>query len=543
MDVAAFKAAQSPVDSSRSMMGPVMRVPLSIGQFLDRGVAVHAARLAVIDDAAMPGGPLPPMTYGGLAARVAELAAHLDELGVGAGQRVAVVAHNSARALELYYAVPATGRILVPINFRLAREEIGFIVGHSGSRVLFHDPELADRVAGLPVDHIVSLGRPLGRTPSGGPATTPPATAGRAPDEDSVATINYTSGTTAAPKGVRLTHRNLWLNAVAFALHFGVNERDVYLHTVPLFHVNGWGLPYVAAAFGVPQVMLRKVDGDEILRRVAEHGVTLMGGAPTVLATVLAAAEKHRGAIPGRGRVRVMCGGAPPPPSMIARFIEVTGWEFAQLYGLTEAGPLLTVNRLQPEQDGLPPAEQAELLAARTGVPILGAGLQIAADGEVFARCHGLSDGYWEPPHPAGTTNTTEPTAGAQTDGWLHTGDVGRLDADGYLTITDRKKDIIITGGENVSATEVENRLLSHPAVADAAVIAVPDPRWGETVKAIVVLNGGLNGGLNGETATDAELIAHCRTGLAHFKCPTSVDFVEALPRTATGKIQKFLLR
>jgi fatty-acyl-CoA synthase len=269
--------------------------------------------------------------------------------------------------------------------------------------------------------------------------------------------------------------------------------------------------------------MLRKVDGAEILRRVADHGITLMGGAPTVLATILAAAETHPGAIPGRGRVRVMCGGAPPHPSVIARFIEATGWEFTQVYGLTEAGPLLTVNRLRPEHDGLPPAEQADLLAARTGVPILGADLRIAADGEVLARCHGVSDGYWK---PAGD---------AHTDGWLHTGDAGRLDADGHLTITDRKKDIIITGGENVSATEVENRLLTHPNVADAAVIAAPHPHWGETVKAIVVLGG--------EAATEAELIAHCRAGLAHFKCPTSIDFAEALPRTATGKIQKFKLQ
>jgi acyl-CoA synthetase (AMP-forming)/AMP-acid ligase II len=492
-----------------------MRLQLSIGQFLARGAAVHADRPAVIDDPAFPDGALPPATYARLATRVASLAAYLDELGVELGQRVAVIAHNSARALELYYAVPATGRILVPINFRLGRDEIDFIVRHSGSRVLFHDPELADTVVGLPVDHLVSLTLPV---PAGGPGVFP------AVAEDSVATINYTSGTTAAPKGVRLTHRNLWLNAVTFALHFGLTERDVYLHTVPLFHANGWGFPYAAAALGVPQVMLRKVDGAEILRRVADHGVTLMGGAPAVLAAVLAAAETCPGPVPGG--VRVMCGGAPPPPSMVARFVETTGWEFTQVYGLTELGPLLSVNRLRPEQDGLPPVERAELLAGRTGVPVLGADVRIAEDGEVLARGHGLCDGYWQQP---------ETTAAALTDGWLHTGDVGRLDSDGSLTITDRKKDIIITGGENVSATEVENRLLTHPGVADAAVIAVPDPRWGETVKAIVILTG--------EVVTKADLIAHCRAGLAHFKCPTSVEFVETLPRTATGKLQKFLLR
>jgi fatty-acyl-CoA synthase len=499
-----------------------MNPQLSIGQFLTRGATVHADRPAVVDDPATPGGALPAMTYGTLAGRVAELAAYLDDLGIEPGQRVAVVSHNSARALELYYAVPATGRILVPINFRLTRGEIDFIVRHSGSRVLFHDPELADTVAGLPVDHLLSLGLPLGPVPAGGPA----AVAGCSPGEDSVATINYTSGTTAAPKGVRLTHRNLWLNAVAFALHFSVSERDVYLHTVPLFHANGWGMPYAAAALGIPQIMLRKVDGADILRRVADHGVTLMGGAPAVLAAVLAVAETRPGAVPGRGRVRVMCGGAPPPLSVISRFIEATGWEFTQVYGLTETGPLLTVNRLRPDQDGLSPSAQAELLAGRTGVPVLGAELRIAADGEVLARGHGLCDGYWEQP---------ETTAAAIADGWLHTGDGGHLDADGRLTVTDRKKDLIITGGENVSATEVENRLLTHPAVADAAVIAVPDARWGETIKGIVILDG--------TVATETELIAHCRAGLAHFKCPTSVDFVETLPRTATGKLQKFILR
>jgi fatty-acyl-CoA synthase len=507
-------------------MGPAMRLPLSIGQFLARGATVHGGRTAVIDDPATPGGPRPAATYGTLAARVAGLAAYLDELGVGPGQRVAVVAPNSARALELYYAVPATGRILVPINFRLSRDEIGFIVWHSGSRVLFHDPELAGTVAGLPVDHVLSLASPAGPPPASDVAPLVTGTADWSPAEDCVATINYTSGTTAVPKGVRLTHRNLWLNAVVFALHAGLNERDVYLHTVPLFHVNGWGLPYAAATLGVPQVIVRKIDGAQILHQVAEHGITLMGGAPAVLATVLAAAETYPGAVPGRGRVRVLCGGAPPPPSMITRFIEATGWEFIQIYGLTEVGPLLTTNQLQPEHDGLPAAAQAELLAGRTGAPILGASLRIAADGEVLARGHGVCDGYWDLP---------EETASAIADDWFCTGDSGHLNPDGYLTITDRKKDIIITGGENVSATEVENRLLSHPAVADAAVIAVPDPRWGETVKAIVVLNG--------ETATEAELIAYCRAGLAHFKCPTSVGFTEALPRTATGKIQKFMLR
>jgi acyl-CoA synthetase (AMP-forming)/AMP-acid ligase II len=346
------------------------------------------------------------------------------------------------------------------------------------------------------------------------------------PDEDATATINYTSGTTARPKGVQLTHRNIYLNALTFALHAGVTDRDVYLHTLPMFHCNGWGMPYALTGLGVPQVVLRKVDGAEILRRIEEHAVTLLCAAPAVVASVLDAAAEWQGPVPGRDRVRVVCAGAPPPSRTIARIEDELGWEFLQIYGLTETSPLLTVNRRRAEEDALTTEDAARRLA-RAGQPALGVQLRISDQGEVLARSNVVLEGYWEQP---------EATADALADGWFHTGDGGTLDEEGYLTISDRRKDVIITGGENVSSIEVEDCLFSHPAVAEVAVIGVPSERWGETIKALVVL-------APGATATEQELIAHCKERLAGYKSPTSVELRDAIPRTATGKIQKFKLR
>jgi acyl-CoA synthetase (AMP-forming)/AMP-acid ligase II len=318
----------------------------------------------------------------------------------------------------------------------------------------------------------------------------------------------------------------LWLNATTMALHAGVTDRDVYLHTLPMFHCNGWGMPFALAGLGVPQHVLRKVDGAEILRRVAAHGVTLMCGAPAVWNAVLVAAERWRGEIPGRGKVRLICAGAPPPTRTIARVEAELGWEFIQIYGLTETSPLLTFNRSRGEWDGLSADERAERLG-RAGPPVLGVSVAVDAQGEVLARSNVVLEGYWD---------DAAATTAAIVDGWFHTGDGGTIDDDGFLNISDRKKDVIISGGENVSSIEVEDALCSHPAVAEAAVIGVPDERWGETVKALVVL-------APGRVASEAELIEHCRGRLAHYKCPTSVELRTELARTSTGKLQKFKLR
>jgi acyl-CoA synthetase (AMP-forming)/AMP-acid ligase II len=286
-------------------------------------------------------------------------------------------------------------------------------------------------------------------------------------------------------------------------------------------------MPYVMAGLGVKQVVLRKVDGAEILRRVDRHGVTLMCGAPAVWKAVLDAAASWEGEIPGRDRVRIVCAGAPPPSTLIQRVGEELGWEFTQIYGLTETSPLLTFNRTRPADASLPADERARKLS-RAGLPALGVRLRVSETGEVLARSNVVLDGYWDKP---------EETAAALEGGWFHTGDGGSIDAcDGHLTISDRKKDVIITGGENVSSIEVEDVIFSHPAVAEVAVIGVPDEKWGETIKALVVLAAGA-------TATEADIIAHCKRRLAGYKAPTSVEFRDAIPRTATGKVQKFKLR
>ncbi len=319
-----------------------MRVPLTVADFLDRATAAFAATPAVIDEPDQPAAVVPTTTYGALADRVRAWQAGLDALGVGAGERVAVVSHNSARLLELLHAVPASGRICVPVNFRLKPDEVDYIVGHSGASVLLVDPELDAPLAGVSAAHRFVLGEQTETELMRFDTEPAPWSA---PDEDAVATINYTSGTTARPKGVELTHRNIWINAVTFAMHVRAWEGDVYLHTLPMFHCNGWGMPFGLAGLGVPQVVLRKVDGAEILRRVDRHGVTLMCGAPAVWNAVLDAAQDWSGEIPGRDRVRVVCAGAPPPTRMIARVEEELGWEFQQIYGLTETAPLLTHNR------------------------------------------------------------------------------------------------------------------------------------------------------------------------------------------------------
>jgi len=499
-----------------------MFVPLTVLDFLRRAEQVYGARVGVIDESQQPAPSLGALSYARVGALARAQAAGLDALGIGFGERVAIVSQNAARLLVSFFGVAGHGRALVPINFRLSPHEIEYIVEHAGASLLLVDPELDGALAGVKCARRLVLGAESDAALFHEGVTPAPWTA----DEGATATINYTSGTTARPKGVELTHRNLWINATTFALHAGITDRDVYLHTLPMFHCNGWGMPFALAGLGVAQHVLRKVDGAEILRRVERHGVTLMCAAPAVFNAVLAAAASWQGPVPGRGRVRVVCAGAPPPTRTIERVEAELGWEFIQIYGLTETSPLLTFNRRRAEWDGLDDHARAEQLA-RAGAPALGVEIKVDEHGEVLARGNVVLAGYWREP---------EASAAALADDWFHTGDGGHLDEDGYLVISDRKKDVIITGGENVSSIEVEDALCSHPAVAEAAVIGVPDERWGETVKALVVLAAG-------QQASEAELIAHCRARLAHYKCPTSVELRGELARTSTGKLQKFKLR
>jgi len=499
-----------------------MIVQFNVRDFLDRAEAAYPERIGLVDEPQQPGEPWGPLTFAGMAERARAQAAGLDRLGVRPGERVAIVSHNASRLLTSFFGVCGWGRTLVPINFRLAPVEVEYIVGHAGVSVLMVDPELVDDLSGIEVPHRFVLGEesdsvlfPTGGTPEPWPS-----------DEQATATINYTSGTTARPKGVQLTHRNCWVNAAVFGWHIQLSDQDVYLHTLPMFHANGWGMPWATTAMGCTQVVLRKVDGAEILQRVERHGVSLLCAAPAVVNAVLDALPEWDRPIPGRDRTRIVVAGAPPPSRTIERVESELGWEFLQIYGLTETSPLLTVNRHRSEWDDLPSSDRARKLM-RAGTPAVGTEVQVNGDGELLVRSNTVMAGYWHQP---------EETEAALEGGWFHTGDGGIIDDEGHVSILDRKKDVIISGGENVSSIEVEDAIFSLVGVAEVAVIGIPDDTWGEMIVALVVP-------APGHELTEANVTTHCRGVLAGYKCPKRVEFRDALPRTATGKLQKFRLR
>jgi fatty-acyl-CoA synthase len=499
--------------------------PLTVMDFLDRAVTVYPDRVAVVDEPDQPADSWGEITYAELGRRAKAQAAALDEMGVPVGGRVAIVSQNSARMLTSFFGVSGWGRVLVPVNFRLAVAEIQYIIEHSGAEVMMVDPDLRHLVDEIDCERIFVLGEDDDKI-WGSKAEPRPWEADAVDKENATATINYTSGTTARPKGVQLTHRNNWLNATVFALHASASDRDVHLHTLPMFHANGWGWPFIITGVGGKHVAIRQIDGAEILRRVEQHGVTVMCAAPAVVTAVLDAAKTWEGTIPGRDRVRIIVAGAPPPTRTIERVREDLGWEFIQIYGLTETAPLLTMSRMREEWEELDAHQQAVNLN-RAGAPAIGVRMMVNDSGEVLAQTNHALASYWENP---------EATADAQADNWFHTGDGGTFE-DGYITIADRKKDVIITGGENVSSIEVEDALMSHPSVKEVAVIGIPDEKWGELITALVVLDP------DEDAVDDAALIAHCREHLAGYKCPKRIDFRDELARTATGKLQKFKLR
>lgn len=500
-----------------------MKVPLTIIDHLRRAEQVFPERIAFVDEPEQPAPSWGSCTYAEMARRARAQAAALDAMGIERGARIAMISQNSARLLTAFYGVSAWGRILAPINFRLVAAEIDYIVKHCGAEVLLVDPELDDALKNVTAKHRFVIGAESDELLYRFDTEPEPWTER---DEDATATINYTSGTTARPKGVQLTHRNLWLNAATFGWHLGVNERDVYLHLVPQFHCNGWGMVYALTAMGGKHIIQRKVDGAEILRRVQEHGVTLMCGAPAVANMILDAAQHWPGEIPGRGRVRMVVAGAPPPQRTIERLQTELGWEIIQIYGLTETAPLLTMNRLSHEFDDQSPAAKAARLV-HAGVPCLGVETRVDESGEVLARSNVVMGGYWNQP---------DETAKCIVDGWFHTGDGGHMGEGQLLTIADRKKDVIISGGENVSSIEVEDAVFSHPDVAEVAVIGIPDEKWGELVLALVVK-------VPDSALSEQELISYAKTRLASYKCPKRIEFRSELARTATGKLQKFKLR
>jgi fatty-acyl-CoA synthase len=530
--------------SARDSDGPVPnRDPLTPLSLLERTLRVFPGRLAVAYGDRR-------WTWAEFGDEIARMAGALRRAGVGPGDRVAFLAPNVPELLAAHFAVLQLHAALVAINTRLQAEEVGYILEHAGAKVVVVDPELAPAVAGIPhplaaKPTLVNLEDPVagvtGR-PLDGP-TWAEFTAGAEPvllgndldDEDRVTSINYTSGTTGQPKGVLYTHRGAYLNALGEVIVHGLERDSVFLWTLPLFHCNGWCFPWAVTAAGGAHVMLRKVDPPEILRRIREHGVTHFNGAPTVL--LMLAEHPDAQGVRFDPPLRVATGGAPPSPTLLAR-MQALGVRVIHLYGLTETYGPHVYCQLQSEWEGLEVEAKARVMA-RQGVPyhvathlrVVDEGMRdVPADaatlGEVVMRGNNVMKGYYRDP---------EASERAFAGGWFHSGDIGVMHPDGYIELRDRKKDIIISGGENISTIEVEHTIVKHPAVLECAVVAMPHEKWGEVPKAFVSLRPGAR-------ASEEEIAAFCRERLAHFKCPKAVEFCE-LPKTSTGKIQKFKLR
>jgi len=514
-----------------------METPLTPLEFARRARRLYPDRLAVVDGAAR-------FTYRQFFERCDRWSAALQQLGVLPGDRVASISPNTHAHLESFYAVPQIGAVTVPINYRLTPADFAYILRHSGARVVCAHADHLDAVdsirAQVPeVKHFIAFeGTKSGWLDYETSMAASPAEFTAAPvNEREMLSLNYTSGTTAHPKGVMITHRNAYLNCAGRLMHTPMSCADRYLWVVPMFHANGWTCVWTATAVGATHHCLRKADPRLILETIAREGITLFCAAPTVLIGVANAPEELRRLAP-RG-VRVLTAGAPPSAATIERIEGELGWEITHVYGLTEVSPIVTLSEPRPEHAQLDARRRAEI-KARQGVEYLAAaevrvvddeGREVAQDGntlgEIIIRGNAVMAGYYNDP---------QATAAAIRDGWFHSGDAAVVHPDGYLEIRDRWKDVIISGGENISSIEIEGALLRHPAVQEAAVVGLPHEKWGETPHAFVVLKAGA-------TATEADLRQFCRDQLAHFKVPAGFTFIAELPKTATGKIQKYILR
>ena len=522
---------------------PANYVPLSPVSFLTRTAGIYPSRVAVIHGERR-------YTYAQFAERCRRLASSLAQAGIGKGDTVAIMAPNTPEMLEAHYAVPMLGAVLCCINTRLDAGAVGFILQHSEAKIVLTDREYAGvmgpalaQAATAPL--VIDIDDPV--APPGAMVGSiayeaflqngDPNHREKLPDDEWQAiALGYTSGTTGNPKGVVAHHRGAYLNACANALTFGLSPRSVYLWTLPMFHCNGWTYTWAVTLAGGTHVCLRRVEPAPIFAAIAEHGVTHMCGAPVVLSMLIhAPAESRR---PLQRPVQIATGGAAPPSTVIAE-MEAMGFAVTHLYGLTETYGPSTVCLWQPGLDDMPIEEKSAFMA-RQGVatPMLEEAAvmnpatmaRLPADGtsmgELMLRGNTVMKGYLKNP-----TATDEAFEG----GWFHSGDLAVMHPDGYVEIKDRAKDIIISGGENISSLEVEEVLYKHPAVMEAAVVARPDDKWGETPQAFVTLKPGAS-------ATPAEIVAWCRQHMAHFKAPRHVTF-GPLPKTSTGKIQKFELR
>jgi fatty-acyl-CoA synthase len=497
-------------------------------RFLQRSEDVWADRPAVRDGDRL-------WTYAEHGERVRRAAGALrDALGVRDGDRVATLLPNVAAMLELHYAVPGTGAVLVPLNTRLAADEYAYILGHAEPRVVVAHPSrravLEDALARM--DSAPQVVWDDGSYDALLDAAQP-AELRHPDDERALLSINYTSGTTGRPKGVMTTHRGAWVHALGVIAEAALTPRSRYVWTLPMFHCNGWAYPWAVTAMGARHLCLAEIVPSEIWRLLTEEGGTHLCAAPTLVTMLIGAPE----AAPVSEPVQVFVGGAPPAPSLLERAASMN-LHVTHLYGLTESYGPIAVCAWNPDWDGLP-AEQQARLRARQGVStavsepmrvVDGDMADVPRDGqtlgEVVLRGDNVMTGYYRDP---------EATREAFRGGWFHTGDLGVMHPDGYVELRDRLKDIVISGGENIATIEVEQALVAHPRVAEAAVVGAPDERWGEVPVAFVTARGA--------TVDPDELIAFARERLAGFKVPKRVIVVDELPKTGTGKIQKFALR
>jgi fatty-acyl-CoA synthase len=507
----------------------VSRTELDPVSFLHRSATVHPERIAVVDGDRR-------WTYAELRERVNRAASALRGGGIERHDRVAALCPNVPALLELHHAVPAAGGVLVAINVRLSPDEIRYILEHSGARMLFVtaelEPLIVDPPAGLEIVRVDDggAGDRYEQLVSGGDAAGVPSWL---TDEEEPIAVDYTSGTTGRPKGVVYTYRGAYLNALGEVIEAELGHHPVYLWTLPMFHCNGWCFPWAVTAAGGTHVCLGRVDPALIWRLFREEGVTHYNGSPTVQTTLV----NHPDAGRLDRRVTAMVAAAPPSPALLAR-LEELNIRVVHVYGLTETYGPHTVCAWQDGWNELPADRRAGLLARQghaytTADPVRVVDEEMrdvardaASMGEVVMRGNNVMAGYF-----ANEDATHEAFRG----GWFHSGDLAISHPDGAIELRDRGKDIIISGGENISSIEVEQAICAHPAVLECAVVAVPHDHWGERPKAFVTLKGGA-------TATEAEIIAFCRERLAHYKCPDAVAF-GPLPRTSTGKVQKFLLR
>jgi len=514
-----------------------MELALTPLEFARRARRLYAHREAVVDGGSR-------WTYGQFLERCDRWSAALQRLGVRQGDRVAIIAPNTHAMLEAFYAVPQLGAVLVPINYRLTAHDFAYMIEHSGAQIVCAHADYLEAIDGIrgqvpKVQHFVALeGRRTGWLDYEAEiADSPPDFDRPTIAESDLLTINYTSGTTARPKGVMITHRNAWMNSIGVLVHHPMTLADRYLWTLPMFHANGWTFVWTVTAVGAAHVCLRKVEAGAVYDRIRDERVTSLSAAPTVLISIANAPAALRRDVP-RG-IRVTTAGAAPAAATIQRIEGELGWQITQVYGLSETAPFISICEPRPEDADLD-ADARGVVKARQGVELITSGelkvvddngLEVPHDGhtlgEIVARGNVVMKGYYRDP---------EATAHAFRGGWFHTGDAAVVHPDGYAEIRDRFKDVIISGGENISSIEIEGALLRHPAVQEAAVVGVPDQKWGEAPHAFVVLRPA------GE-ATAQQLRDFCRDRLAHFKVPREFSFIAELPKTATGKIQKFVLR